>query len=110
MTNQGNQPASPQGSGNTPSTNPSAGASATGPVVLKALSKWAALGLDLQDPGFSKLHAKESKFPSNRTKYDLSPEKFENYKNDLIQKINRMHSTTTMNADNDNGNTCYILK
>ena len=61
-------------------------------IVKKSLSKWASLGLNLSEAGFSKLHANESKFSNDKTKYDLLPEKFETYKNDIIAKINRMHA------------------
>ena len=63
------------------------------PIVLKKLSKWATLGLDLSDPGFSKLHAKESKPSDDEESYDLLPEKFESYRRKLIEKIKRTHST-----------------
>ena len=61
-------------------------------IVKKSLSKWASLGLNLSEAGFSKLHANESKFSNDKTKYDLLPEKFETYKNDIIAKINRIHA------------------
>ena len=41
------------------------------PLVMKSLSKWAQVGLDITDPGFNKLHAKESQFSDKETKYDL---------------------------------------
>ena len=70
------------------------------PIVKKSLSKWAIRGLDLSDSGFSKLHSAESKFSSDKTQYNLDPEKFESFKNTLIQKVNRMHAITCMAANN----------
>ena len=61
-------------------------------IVLKALSKLATLALDLSDPGFSKLHAKESRPSDDEDKYDLKPEKFESYCRRLIEKVKRMHA------------------
>ena len=58
---------------------------------LKILSQWAHTGLNLSNAGFSKLQAKEAAFDSSKTKYNLEPEKFETYKQDLIEKVNRMH-------------------
>ena len=81
------------------------------PIVKKSLSKWGMRGLDLTDSGFSKLHDKESKFDlSKETQYNLEPEKFENYKQTLIQKVNRIHALNCMSARDDNGNTYEILK
>ena len=62
-------------------------------IVLKVLSKWATVGLDLSDPGFSKLHARESKPTDDEERYDLTPEKIESYHRRLIEKIKRTHST-----------------
>ena len=56
------------------------------PIVKKTLSKWGIEGLDLSDPGFSKLHSKESKYSDNKAKYNLEPEKFENYKRNWYRK------------------------
>ena len=83
---------------------------APAPITKKSLSKWAIRGLDLTDSGFSKLHSQESKFSSDKTKYNLEPEKFESYKGELIQKVNRMHALTSMAADDDTGTICEILK
>ena len=80
------------------------------PIVKKTLSKWAIVGLDLQDAGFSKLHAKESSFSNDKVKYNLEPEKFEAYKNDLIEKINRMHSIECLSTLDDTNNACFIPK
>ena len=46
-------------------------------IVMKSLSKWGMVGLDLSDAGFSKLHSKESKYSESKAKYNLEPEKFE---------------------------------
>ena len=80
------------------------------PIVKKTLSKWAIVGLDLQDAGFRKLHAKESSFSNDKVKYNLEPEKFEAYKNDLIEKINRMHSIECFSTLDDTNNACFIPK
>jgi hypothetical protein len=76
----------------------------------KSLSKWAQIGLDLSDPGFSKLHSKESHFSDDDKKYDLEPEKFEAFKQSLIEKVNRMHSNEVMLIDDDSGNLKNVLK
>ena len=80
------------------------------PIVKKSLSKWAIRGLDLSDAGFSKLHSNESKLSSDKTQYNLEPEKFESFKNTLIQKVNRMHALTCMAADDDMATACEVLK
>jgi hypothetical protein len=73
------------------------------PIILKSLSKWAVLGLDLTDSGFSKLYSKEYTFHDYKVKYDLQPEKFEEYKNELIKKINCMNAIESfIGIDNDN--------
>jgi hypothetical protein len=80
-------------------------------IVKKSLSKWGMRGLDLSDSGFSKLHDKESKFDSSKeTQYNLEPEKFENYKQTLIQKVNRIHALNCMSAEGDDTNVYEILK
>ena len=79
-------------------------------AVKKSLSKWAQVGLDLSDPGFSKLHSKESHFSDDDKKYDLEPEKFEAFKQNLIEKVNRMHSNDVMMIDDDAGNLKHVLK
>lgn len=79
-------------------------------LVRKSLSKWAQSGLDLSDAGFSKLHSKESHFSDDDKKYDLEPEKFEAYKQNLIEKVNRMHANEVMQADDDNANSKDILR
>jgi hypothetical protein len=84
---------------------------ATALIVKKSLLKWRMRGLDLSDSGFSKLHDKESKFDSSKeTQYNLEPEKFENYKQTLIQKVNRIHALNCMSAQGDDNNTYEILK
>ena len=80
------------------------------PFVKKSLSKWAQVGLDLSDAGFSKLHSKESHFSDDDKKYDLDPEKFVSFKQNLIEKVNRMHANDIMQADDDNGNLKDILR
>ena len=79
-------------------------------LVRKSLSKWAQIGLDLSDTGFNKLHSKESHFSDDDKKYDLEPEKFVSFKQNLIEKVNRMHANDIMQADNDTGNLRDILR
>ena len=79
-------------------------------LVRKSLSRWARIGLDLGDAGFSKLHSKESHFSDEDKKYDLEPEKFESFKLNLIEKTNRMHANDIMRADDNNGNLKDILR
>ncbi len=57
-------------------------------IILKSLSKWATRGLNLSEAGFSKLHSQESKFSDDKNKYNLEPDKFEIWKNELIEKVN----------------------
>ena len=85
---------------------------ATGPPLLirKSLSKWAQVGLDLSDTGFNKLHSKESHFSDDDKKYNLEPEKFVAFKQNLIEKVNRMHANEIMQADDDSGNLRDILR
>jgi hypothetical protein len=79
--------------------------------VKKKLSKWATTGLDLSDPGFSKLHSKESHFPEDKmAKYDLQADKFESFKQNLIEKVNRMHGKDVFAVDDDMGNACDLLR
>ena len=78
--------------------------------VKKKLSKWATTGLDLSDPGFSKLHSKESHFSDDKmAKYDLQADKFESFKQNLIEKVNRMHGKDVFAVDDDMGNSCDLL-
>ena len=79
-------------------------------LVRKSLSKWAQIGLDLSDTGFNKLHSKESHFSDDDKKYDLEPEKFVAFKQNLIEKINRMHANEIMQADDDSGSLKNILR
>ncbi len=70
------------------------GSGGTAPPVLrkKGLSKWGVLGLDISDPGFSKLQSKEMRFEeSSRTRYDLGKEKFSNWRTELTEKVNQMY-------------------
>ena len=79
--------------------------------IKKKLSKWATTGLDLSDPGFSKLHSKESHFSDDKmAKYDLQADKFESFKQNLIEKVNRMHGKDVFSVDDDMGNACDLLR
>ena len=78
-------------------------------VVKKSLSKWQQEGLDISDAGFSKLHAKESKFDSSRKKYDLEPEKFQLFCDDLIEKVQRMHAKEVFTIQDANQTDCMVL-
>ena len=79
-------------------------------LVRKSLSKWAQVGLDLSDTGFNKLHSKESHFSDDDKKYDLEPEKFVAFKQNLIEKVNRMHANDIMQANDDKGDLKDILR
>jgi hypothetical protein len=79
-------------------------------AVKKTLSKWAQVGLNLSDPGLSKLHSKELYFLDNNKKYDLELEKFEAFKQNLIEKVNRMHSNNVIMIDDDASNLRHVLK
>ena len=84
--------------------------SAPPPPKLKPLSQWARIGLDLSSAAFAKLQSKEASFDDNKTKYNLKSEKFEMYRQELIEKINRMHSESTFTIDDSGGNQCHVLK
>lgn len=75
------------------------------PVVIKkkSLSKWATEGLDINDTTFSKLHSKESNYEDKKELYDLQPESFTTYRNNLIEKMDRIHGrqTYTVNDGTD---------
>jgi hypothetical protein len=79
-------------------------------IVKKSLSKWAKVGLDITDSGFSKLHTKESTYEESKKLYDLEPEKFQSFKDNLIEKVQRIHAKDTFSAKDVNGNDCMILK
>ena len=77
---------------------------------LKPLSQWARLGLDLSSTAFAKLQGKESSYDDSRTKYDLEPEKFESYRQEWIEKVNRMHAEQTFTINDSNSNPCHVIK
>jgi hypothetical protein len=71
-------------------------------IVKKKLSRWALQGLDISEPGFSKLHSKESHFEKDGKHYDLNPETFRTYRDGLIEKVERMFAKDAFNiADTD---------
>lgn len=82
--------------------------SSSGTIVRKSLSKWATVGLDLNDSGFSKLHSKESHYSTDLVKYDFEPEKFEEYKNKLIEKVNRIHAIEVFTVEDDNSKQRFL--
>ena len=59
-------------------------------ATKKKLSKWNVEGLDISDAGFSKLHSKESRYEEDKKKYNLEPEKFRSFAENLILKIHRI--------------------
>ena len=78
--------------------------------TLKGLSKWSMEGLDLTDAGFSKLHAKESKFDSEKKKYDLGSETFRNYTKNLIEKVERIHAIKDFTVNITANKAGFILR
>ena len=78
--------------------------------TLKGLSKWSIEGLDLTDAAFSKLHSKESKFDSDKKKYDLSAETFKNFTKSLVEKVERIHATKQFTVNIAANKTGFILK
>ena len=76
---------------------------------LKTLSQWAKIGLDLGSAAFSKLQAKEASYEDSKTKYNLEPEGFESYKQNLIEKVNRIHAVPTFTINDSAGNACNLL-
>lgn len=82
-------------------------------IVKKTLSQWGARGLNLSKAGFSKLQVKEAQYEESTPKYNLEPESFENYKQSIIEKIERMHAMHTFSLeDNSSGKTvtCNVIK
>ena len=77
---------------------------------LKPLSQWARIGLDLSSAAFAKLQSKEASYDDNRTKYNLEPDKFEAYRQELIEKVNRMHAENTFSVNDSKGDACHVLK
>ena len=65
--------------------------------------------MDLTDPGFNKLHSKESTFESSKIKYNLEPEKFKNYTKELIEKVERIHAVTDCTINVGNSMNKYLL-
>ena len=78
-------------------------------TTKKKLSKWSTTGLDIADAGFSKLQLKESKYEDNKQKYNLEPEKFQRYAENLILKVNRISAVTEFTVNNGTKD-CKILK
>lgn len=73
-------------------------------VVYKSISPWAKVGLDLSDSSFSKIHSRESRFEDSEEKYDLQPEKFTNFRNNLIDKMNTIHGTGVLTVTDGTDN------
>ena len=91
-------------------SNPQQVQNMTNAFTLKGLSKWSIEGLDLTDAAFSKLHSKESKFDSDKKKYDLSSETFKNFTKDLVEKVERIHATKEFTVNITVTRTGFILK
>jgi hypothetical protein len=101
---------SSSGGGSTNSGNSGSGGTAPPALRKKGLSKWGVLGLDISDPGFSKLQSKEMRFEeSSRTRYDLGKEKFSNWRTELTEKVNRMYARKDFSANDTTGSDCFIL-
>jgi hypothetical protein len=86
-------------------------AAAPTPVARKQLIKRGTTGLNISDPGFSKLHSKEMKFESTKTLYDLEKEKFLNFSNNLVEKVNRIYARSdfTMEDSSPTPTDCFVL-
>jgi hypothetical protein len=79
-------------------------------ITKKGLSKWGVVGLDISDTGFSKLHSKEQQFDSSKNKeYGLENEKFLNYTDNLIEKVNRMYAKGTFSIEDATTASCFVL-
>ena len=78
--------------------------------TFKGLSKWSKVGLDLADPGFSKLHSKESNFEKEGKKYNFASESFKTYTENLIEKVERIHAVEQCKVKISNTKTGYVLK
>ena len=78
--------------------------------VLKGLSKWSKVGLDLTDSGFSKLHGKESTYEKEKKKFNLSSENFKEYKENLIEKVKRIHAVEECMVRINQNKSGHVLK
>ena len=65
----------------------------------KKLSLWSTKGLDLGNAAFNKLHAKESKYEDDKKKYNLEPEKFRRFAENLILKMHRIAAVNEFTID-----------
>ena len=74
--------------------------------IKKKISPWSSEGLDLSEASFAKLYAKECKYEDSKELYDLDPETFTTFRNNLIDKMNTIHGkgmmTAVDNADPNN--------
>lgn len=77
-------------------------------ITKKSISGWAKQGLDISNSAFSKMHAKESKYEESAELYDLQPEKFTNFRNKLVDKMNTIHGRAMLTI-NVAGEDCLIL-
>ena len=69
------------------------------PGTKKKLSLWSKVGLDITDAAFSKLHAKESKYEDDKKKYNLEPEKFREFADNLFLKMHRIATVNEFTID-----------
>ena len=79
-------------------------------ITKKKLLKWALQGLDISDSGFNKLHSKESHYDKDKKLYDLNPESFKRYRDDLIEKCGRMYAKKLFTTPDDDNGDRDILK
>ena len=78
-------------------------------ATKKKLSKWSTEGLDITNAVFSKLHAKESRYEEDKKKYNLEPEKFRRYTEELVLKVNRISAVDEFTINNGTDD-CSVLK
>ena len=79
-------------------------------IKKKKLSRWALEGLDIADAGFSKLQSKEGHFEKDGKLYDLNPETFKKYRDNLIEKVERMFSKGVFLSKDDDSFDRDIMK
>ena len=59
-------------------------------VTKQKFSPLRSVGLDISNVGFLKLHVKESKYEDDKKKYNLDPEKFKRFADELILKMHHI--------------------
>ena len=78
--------------------------------VFNRISQWSIVGLDPTDSVFSELYLKESTFETSKVKFDLAPETFQDFTNNLIEKVERIQAVAECQVAITTNTTKYVLK